>query len=185
MNKTLHALLHSILYNLGWFACVLGAALGYAWFGPIIVVLSLLLLIMWQFHRKQIQGLFLFLIAFSLLGTIVDSSLLHLRIIEFNSNPFAPKLSPPWMIALWSSFALSFYAVFPQWHRQYFLMAILSLCFLPLAYLAGAKLGAAKLLMGWFSVVVIGCAYAVLIPLTLYSIAKLRPSRLSEERNLN
>lgn len=107
------------------------------------------------------------IILFVVAGTLSDTVMMKMGLIEFSANPFQGYISAPWMSALWLSFAITFYSLLPSFFERYFLTSILSLISFPIAYAAGAALHAAYLPYGYASSMLIGLIWAILFPLIL------------------
>lgn len=123
-------------YQLAWFAVLLGAANGYAWAGAAVAVLVCAAHLALRRQPLEIALLGLCLA----LGVIVDSTLAISGQVQFAAWPF--EIAPWWMTALWLAFATTLN------HSLRWLMIRPALAVLvgaiggPLAYLAGARLGA-------------------------------------------
>lgn len=132
-------LLHFVLYQAGWFACVLGAAHGRPWAGTLagLALLASHLALIPE-RRRQAR----FLLEAGLLGAVVDSAQSCLGLLTFRSGYVAGCLAPPWIVVMWMQFAtlyrfgLSFLVGRPV------LAACLGAVGGPLAFWAGHRLGA-------------------------------------------
>lgn len=163
--QVIKIILHSILFYVIWFCCVLGAAQGYPWFGPVIGMIILFTQYLFQrFVIKDFAGLISFMLVLTLVGSIIDTLLTQVGWIIFSHNPFDPWLSPPWMMVLWLNFAMVYYSCMQSWWPRYWLLGILSLVGFPWAYITGEIFGAARLVHGLYSSVLIGIIWAVLLP---------------------
>ena len=99
----IHALVNLVGFQIGWLACVCGAASGWPWVGPIVVAVLLVThLIRMNVARKELQ----FICTVALLGWLIDTMQGALGTLSFSGNPFPDWISPPWMVALWINFAL-------------------------------------------------------------------------------
>lgn len=159
-------LLNFICFQLGWFACVLGAANHHAWLG---VLIALLLLI---FHilksKNSIVEMQLILLAM-LFGLLFDLIPLSLGWIKFDEIAYWPsQLPPPWMIALWGLFA-STLNLSLSWLKTKRLTAIFlgAICG-PLSYWAGARLNALTLVNVNFVMFYLAFAWAFAVPFLIY-----------------
>jgi len=125
--------------QLGWFACVLGATHGHAWFGPAFVLATLALHVRLQPSNARTREAAV-LASTALVGFLVDTALLRSGMIELAGA----GLSPAWLVALWPNFAA---ATAPGGSlgglaRRPLLAALLGAVAAPLAYAGGARLGA-------------------------------------------
>lgn len=123
-------------YQLAWFAVLIGAARGFAWAGAAV---ALLVCAVHLAMRRQALEVGLMVLCLSL-GIIVDSTLAISGQVHFAAWPL--EVAPYWMTALWLAFATTLN------HSLRWLMVRPALAVLvgsiggPLAYLAGARLGA-------------------------------------------
>ena len=88
-------------FQLGWFACVLGAANDRPWLGPVVVafVVGLHLLMARRPSRE-----FALLVMCALCGLVFDSALLWTGWVAYPNGEWIPGLAPYWMISLWIVF---------------------------------------------------------------------------------
>jgi hypothetical protein len=167
--RTQHIIFHLSMYYLAWFSCLWLAANNLGGYAVAIVLITVVAQIAWQvWVVKHTRGLLLLVVLMVTVGVLSDSVLLHLNIIHFVANPFHELISPPWMISLWVSFAIFFYAVLDNFHQRYVVLAALSLVAFPLAYLGGVKMGAATLPQGNVSILIAGVMLAILFPGCLF-----------------
>lgn len=131
-----------VVLQLGWFACVLGATNGHAWFGPAFVAAALALHVRLQpSGARAREAVVLALTAF--FGFLVDTALLRAGVLELTGA----ELSPAWLVALWPNFAA---ATAPggslgSLARRPLLGALLGAVAAPLAYAGGVRFGALAL----------------------------------------
>ncbi|MDX1381664.1 MAG: DUF2878 family protein, partial [Xanthomonadales bacterium] len=82
-------------FQLGWFACVLGAANGWPWAGPVLVFgiigLHLVLVRRWQPELRLV-------LTAAALGLVVDSLLLSSGWLRYPSGLWIPGLAPYWIV---------------------------------------------------------------------------------------
>ena len=97
-------LLNAAGFQVGWFACVMGAAADNPWIGPAFVgLLTSLNLFFFPFRMLQLR-----LIVFAaLLGTTLDGILILSNVFTFTGSALPPWLSPLWLTAMWINFALT------------------------------------------------------------------------------
>ena len=149
--------LNFVLFQITWFACVLGSAKGYPWLGAIIVTLSLF----WHLSQakpKLIEAKWC-LIAL-VIGAVFDQMILSLGLIQYNNNGWSASMVPVWILALWLAFALTL-NVSMRWLRGKYLVALVfGAVGGPLAYMGAQKLGAVTL--GEHSLIVLGIGWALI-----------------------
>lgn len=137
-------ILEFLQLQLGWFACVLGAAEGMYWLGPAVVaILVSLYLLFLRISRQGVRSVALMIITLGFLGTLLDSGQSALGLLSFQGAATS-WLSPLWISALWFHFGTAI----PAFHRllgeRFVLAAALGAVAGPMAYGAGMRLGAAN-----------------------------------------
>lgn len=162
-----HYIMHSIAYNFAWLAAILFAAKGCEYIAVGVVLSTVVVQLIWQVCVvKRTQGMILFVGLFLISGMFVDTVLYHAGLMKFSAHSFT-WLSPMWMMSLWMSFALTFYATLQVLFNKYLLLSVLAFFLLPFAYVVGAMLGAAEFPYGFWSAFVVGVIWAVLLPLNM------------------
>ncbi len=129
-------------YQVAWLACVAGAAQGWYWLGPIVVALLTLFHLTVMPHRRR-ELVFLLLVG--VLGFAIDTAHAAGGAFSFAERSNYSWLCPPWMAALWVIFATLFHSSLAWLRGRYLLGAALGAVGGPLAYYAGARIGAITL----------------------------------------
>ncbi len=128
-----------LLFYAGWFACVLGAARGVAWAGPVVATAVLALHLASAPNRLREARFIAIAGAF---GFAVDTALASAGLFSFAGASLSRAVSPPWMVALWMLFATTLGSSMAWIGGRPALAACLGAVFGPLSYAAGARLGA-------------------------------------------
>lgn len=162
MNSRALMLLNIAGYQVAWFACVLGAAHGMWWLGPLIVLPFVIIHVRGAGDARAEASL---LILTAVLGSLFDQVLLLLGWVSYPPSPLPNWLLPIWMSALWLSFATTL-NVSIRWLREKPIAAsIFGAVGGPLAYGAGVRLGA----MTWSPArpvaIVVAVGFAAIVPL--------------------
>lgn len=124
--------------NLGWFACVLGAANGLTWVGPLIVtVLVAIHLKLIPARRRELTTL----AAAALFGYLIDSVMVLAGVFDFPAQARVGAPSTVWMVALWVNFATALNVALHWLQRKYLLAALLGAIGGPTAYFSGTQFG--------------------------------------------
>jgi hypothetical protein len=154
-------------FQAGWFACVLGAAHGRAWAGTLAAVL----IVAAHVWRAALPGREAALAAIVLvLGACCDSALAATGWLAFAEAP-AAWLAPHWILAMWALFATTL-NVSLRWLRGRYLWAVvLGALAGPVAYAAGANLGALRLEQPLAATVALAVGWALILP-TLVALAR-------------
>jgi hypothetical protein len=132
-------LVNFLLYQIGWFAIVVGAGNGHSWLGCCVA----LLLVGVHFAMVTDRPRHLLLgAAAGVFGVLLDSAQLWIGVFEFPSGSFADWLIPPWIVVLWIQFATILPFCLRWLSGRYLLSAILGFVGGPLAFWGGERLGA-------------------------------------------
>jgi len=156
------------LYNLaafqaGWFACVLGAARGNLWIGPIVVAI-LLVAHLGITHRRRGEWK---LLACSLpLGLVVNA------VLQSSGAVVAPGpwTGPVWLLFLWPLFATLFGESMSWMRGRYALGVAFGAVGAPLSYFGGERLGALALhdnAFVWIPLVIVTWSTVLVVLLAL------------------
>jgi len=124
-------IINALLFNAMWFGCIYwGNA-----FIPLVLV--------WAFFHLQSSSHTAaetrFVIVVTLVGTLVDTCLIHLGVFVFESHPF---VIPLWLVAIWLSFSLTLNSSLNFLKHSIKLQYVIGAIAPPFSYFAGSKLGA-------------------------------------------
>ena len=159
-------LLNFMLYQIGWFACVLGAAYGESRWG-IAFAMSLVGLHMFLTTDRANQAKLLFVA--SSVGFVVDSTLLRIGVYQFPNAALVDGLPPLWMSVLWIQFATTFRYCLQWLSGRYAICGVLGLAGAPVAFLGGERLGAIAFCPPRLpNLLILGSLWAIAIPLLIY-----------------
>jgi len=162
-TPTAHRILNLVLYQVGWFACVLGAAHGHPVAGATLAFA--LTAVHVALTRDRATELRLVLAA-GLAGLVLDSANLHLGVLRFEPSQtlLGGALAPLWIVALWMQFATLFRFSLSWMRGRPWLAATFGAVGGPLAFVAGARLGAAELHPDlWPSIATLGVVWATVV----------------------
>lgn len=152
-------LLNAVLFQLGWFCCVVGG--DEAAFTATAVILFLH---GWFFSVKNFEWFFILTVA--LLGLTVDSLFAFFNVLQFESVSLIN--TPLWLLCIWVLFAATLnHSLAWLQHRLYW-AALLGGISGPLSYLAGSKLAGVQMLQPMIlSLAVISLTWVLVMPLLL------------------
>lgn len=152
-----------VAFQLGWFACVLGAAHGW----PLAGAAFALLIAAWHSARaaRPAQEAKL-IVAAVLTGAVWDSSLAALGWLSF-ASAMSAALAPPWILGLWALFATTLNVSLNWLKGRWLIAALLGGIAGPLSYWAGARLGAVVLVEPAPALIALAVGWAVLMPLLM------------------
>ena len=153
-----------ILFQIGWFACVIGAAKQMPWFG----VATVLAIVIWHLTQaKQAKKELQLLIIALVIGGTFDQIMLNHQLITYQAHGWSSMLVPVWILALWAEF-VTVLNVSLRWMKGRWLVAVLfGAIGGPLAYMGAEKLGAVTLNHLPISYVALSLGWACLTPLLL------------------
>ena len=156
--------LNILLFQLGWFGAVYGAANQMPWLGIVVIVPILL----WHLARAQHWHLELkLMLLLGAVGCVLDQTLLSLHLLSFPASDWPAHLLPAWMVALWLLFATTL-NVSMRWIKGHYLIGLVfGAVGGVLAYLGGEKLGGITLHSSW-TLLAIGVNWAMAMPLAIY-----------------
>jgi len=162
-----HVLLNYGLFQVGWFACVWGAASGRPWLGPI-AVLGVILVHLARAVKPGREAVLLALCF--LIGLIFDSVLLATGWVGYPNGEWVRGLAPYWLISMWVLFGTTL-NVSMRWLRgRFWLIFVFGLIGGPASYLAGEALGAMDLLRPTAALLLLAAGWGLTLPL-LFSLA--------------
>ena len=152
-----------ILFQIGWFSCVIGgASMDYHWLG--VAVVSVIIMVHLARARRANDEVILIL-ATMLIGTAWDSSLMAAGLFAFSNGVLFTALIPFWMIAMWALFATTLNVSMRWMKDRYLLAALFGAAGGPLAYYAGHRLGAVDFADTITALTAVGAGWAVIMPL--------------------
>lgn len=155
-----------MLFQIGWFACVLGAAKQMPWLGVSFFALFLI----WHLSQAKQAKLELMLVLIAIvIGGIYDQLMTQNKLLIYQAHDFT-ALPPAWILALWAEFAITL-NVSLRWMRNKQLRWRWPIAVLfgaiggPLAYIGAEKLGAVTLNSMPASYIALSIGWAILTPL--------------------
>jgi len=158
-------IINFLLFQLGWFACVLGGAYDQVLIGSLIAIL----VIAYHLYRanETKQELFLLTIAL-IIGFVFESTVTAQGLARYTHGQAFDVIAPFWMILMWPLFATTL-NLSMRWLKNLspLPVSLVGAIFAPLAYSAGNKLGAVEYNNLTLSLSIIAIAWAVLLPVLI------------------
>ena len=156
-------IINFLLFQVAWFACVIGAGKGIPWLGAAVTTVALL----WHFYQaKNIKSELLLMLIALLIGATFDQTMLLLGLIDYINNGWSTAIVPVWILALWLAFT-STLNVSLRWMRgKQFIAIAFGAIGGPMAYLGAEKLGAV-MLHGAQSYIPLSIGWAIITPLLM------------------
>ena len=164
MSGKIPIVVNFIIFQLGWFSCVLMAARGLPETG---IMITLLLVSVQLFLSENRKNLLILLLLITLIGSAWDSVLTSLNILVFNSGMIVSFLAPGWILTMWLIFATTLNVSFRWLYGRYWIAMLLGALFGPLAYQAGAALGAVVIPDNLLANLVMATGWSILMPLSI------------------
>ena len=158
----LKSLANAVLFQCGWFACVLGGDSRWVLIGIAALGAHLLWISSWAREGRVI-------LAVTTLGTLVDTALRGLGVFEFNTPG---PLIPLWLILLWALLATTLRHCLAWSAQPWWLASLLGAVGGPLSYYAGSQLAGVSFGYGTLPTLIgLALLWAMLFPL-LHRIAQ-------------
>lgn len=152
-----------VLFQIGWFACVLGAANDLHFLG---VIVSFTVVAIHLYRSVNFLHEAAFIAAIALLGFAIDSGLVVTGYFSYE-NAVLDQYAPMWIAALWALFATTIGHSMSWLFQRRVWATILGAIFGPLAYYSASKLGAVNLLQDGNGLYLQSLVWAILMPLML------------------
>ena len=171
-------LVNFIGFQVGWFACVLGAANDKELLGMIVALGVIIYHIVTQ--GDSFKELKLVLIALAI-GLIWETWVLNLDILRYPSHPDALFWAPSWLIMMWALFATTINLSMAWLKGRWVLSVFMGAVFGPLAFIGGERLGAVVFLDSTLSIITLSVGWGLLMPLLLWTAERINQNFNSQE----
>jgi hypothetical protein len=130
-----------ISVNIGWLACILGAAWGHYWLG-LVVVPVLFVIHITVIQRRKILNIFIVAMASTAIGFFTDTILIIIGTVEPNRWVMPAPFTAIWDLMIWANFSLTLNASLRFLQKRPLVAAFLGAICAPGTYYAGDRLGA-------------------------------------------
>ena len=171
-------LVNFIGFQVGWFACVLGAANDKELLGMIIALGVIIYHVVTQGDlRKELK---LILVALAI-GLLWETWVLNLDILRYPSHPEALFWAPNWLIMMWALFATTINLSMRWLKGRWILALFMGAVFGPLAFIGGERLGAVVFLDSTLSIITLSVGWGLLMPLLLWIAERINHNFNSQE----
>lgn len=157
-------LFNILLFQIGWFACVLSGATQRPWIGAVMAITIVGIHVL----RAPVPEAECKLVIIALaIGAVWDSMLVWLNWVHYSSGILIPHTAPYWIVLMWGLFA-TLLNVSLRWLRGRWLIAALAGSIGgPLAYYGGHKLGALEFGNQNAALIALALGWAVITPLLM------------------
>lgn len=160
----MRVLLNFVLFQIGWFACVLSAAAGTPLVGvgvaAVIIAIHLVMV-------KQKQHEIILIISAMMIGLVWDSFLVWRNWIDYPSGMMVANIAPHWIVVMWGLFATTLNVSLAWLKQKLALAAMLGAVAGPLAYYAGYKLNALQFNDMNVTLIALAIGWALFTPLLI------------------
>jgi hypothetical protein len=174
-----HVIVNLAVFKAAWTAVVVSAAAGTPVIGAIAVAIAVGIHL-WSCDNPEAE-IRLLLVA-ATMGFAWESALVLAGILEYSSGTLMPGLAPYWIVAMWILFATTLNVGMRWLRRNTAVAAIAGAACGPLAFFAGASIGAVELVSPTIALICIGIGWAVMLPLLVKLAIRLDgPHRLVEQ----
>ena len=146
---------NAVLFQCGWFACVLGGDSLWLLVGLAVLALHLLWISAWSREGQAI-------LAVTLLGTVIDTSLRSFGVFHFGAPG---PLIPFWLIVLWALLATTLRHCLAWSAQPWWRASLLGALGGPLSYYAGSQLAGVSFGYGTAATLIgLALLWAVIFP---------------------
>ena len=154
-----------LLFQIGWFSCVLGGASNDYYLSGVIVVAAVIVIHLARASNIQHEIALIGITA--IIGTVWDSSLTLAGLFVFANGVFYSGMVPLWIIAMWALFATTLNVSMKWMKNKYLLASLFGAIGGPVAYYAGYRLGAVEFSNTLIALVAVGIGWAIIMPLLM------------------
>ena len=167
------------VFKVAWTAVVVSAAAG----APVIGVIAVAAAVgihLWYSDNPDTE--IRLLMAAAALGLCWESALVITDLVEYSSGTWLPGLAPFWIVAMWVLFATTLNVGMRWLRRNTAVAAIAGAAGGPLAFFAGASIGAVEFASPAIALACISIGWAMMLPLLVKLAIRLETShRLVEQ----
>lgn len=159
-----HKLANFALFQLAWLAAVFNAAEGYAWLGSAAIGVAVIAHLVWARSARRELAL---LVAVTLMGLVVESLQLRMKLIAYAGGEGWAPWPPPWLLLMWTLLATTLNLSLRWLHGRWLLASIFGAVGGPASFVAGVHIGAARFVDASAAMAVQAVSWALLMPLML------------------
>ena len=135
-------LINYALYQIGWFACVIGGASHRPWTGFLVAMILVGVHLALSVERSLEVRL---VVLATVVGAVVEAIQIWTGTYRFTSGTVSDALPPPWLLAMWAQFATTFRFSLRSVMMRPVSAVLFGAAGGPIAFLAGERLGAITL----------------------------------------
>lgn len=158
-------IINILLFQIAWFAAVLGAANGNEWHGPLAVALVLAVHLALTPDRR---GELKLLLAAGILGFCFDTALKAGGIVDPRGDFLPHPFSAPWMVSMWINLATTLNVSLAWLKGRYPLAVIFGGIGGGAAYYGGARMGATVSLPDVQGIMILIVGWGIMMPILVW-----------------
>jgi hypothetical protein len=166
-----------ILFQIGWFACVLSAANNHPLIGASI---SLFIIFSHVLLSKEYKQEIRIIVIAMVIGLFSDSLIISAGWITYTSGMFNDFIAPYWIVLMWALFATTLNYSLSWLRNKLLISAVFGAIAGPLAYYAGMKLGAVEFVNENNALISLSIGWAICTPLLL-KLASSRSGQINKQ----
>jgi hypothetical protein len=165
----MNLLINFIGFQIGWFACVIGAAQGYT----LLPVLCALSIVVFHLYRNTTYVELYIIVVACVIGFVWETLLVNSGWLSYSVTGDSILVAPVWLVAMWALFATTINHSMAWLRSRWVLASLMGAVFGPLAFIAGENLGAVQFIDRHLALLALALGWALLMPLLLWIAKKL------------
>lgn len=127
--------------NIGWLACIIGAAKDHHWLGLVVVPILFVIHIV-VIERQKIRKIFIVALATMAIGFLMDTALIIAGTVQPKRWVMMAPFTTVWDLLIWANFSLTLDTSLRFLQKRPLAAAFLGAICAPMTYYAGDRLGA-------------------------------------------
>ena len=155
-----------VFFQMGWFACVLGAASGGVMLGVGMAV-ALLVVVLHVAMAEHPAAEFELVMSAAVLGLVWESAMMQSGLLSAPHGGVIVGMAPPWMVVMWALFATTLNASLGWLQGRWVLSIVLGAMAGPLSYWAGVRMGAVQFVEPTQAIAALAVGWGLATPLLL------------------
>ena len=175
-------LINYALYQVGWFACVLGGSAHRPWTGFLMAMALIGVHLALSVERSLEVRLVVLATA---VGAVVEMMQIAAGTYRFTSGTVTDALPPPWLLAMWAQFATTFRFSLRSVITRPVPAVLFGAAGGPIAFLAGERLGAVTLLPPLaYGLLRLSVSWAIALVVFSAVVRRVAPERSADYRRM-
>lgn len=167
----LFQILGTMIFMIGVFACYQGALAQMPWVG--LLVVGVILVIDLLINRKQVASKLKLIALVGLAGFLIETLMIAIHVYSVSPTSkwlLSPPWVPVWILALWLNFGIRVPAYLPFFRGKHLINILVGFVFAFFIFNSASSLHLINLNFSFWSIIICGTAWAILVPL-IYIVA--------------